>query len=167
MGDAVYGTPTRQTSSISGQKMRPGMNNLTVCLSLIALAFRSRQATIKRARKRLGSVSQPEKDPAQSVLSTDRESAPRTNRRCLQKSEVRQLRFPLLPQAAATLAPACSKPGRLCQASGRHACSKADDTSSVRVADRGAAYRKSVWTNFDPKATPYTREQVIKERSLY
>lgn len=41
------------------------------------------------------------------------------------------------------------------------------DQSSVRIADRGAAYRKSGWKTFDPNAAPYTREQIIKERSLY
>jgi hypothetical protein len=30
------------------------------------------------------------------------------------------------------------------------------DRSSVRVTDRGAAYRKAGWKSFDPKATPYT-----------
>jgi len=68
MGDAVYGTPTRQTSSISGQKMRPGMNNLTVYLSLISLAFRSKQATIKLAQKPLGPISQSENSPAKLTL---------------------------------------------------------------------------------------------------
>jgi hypothetical protein len=41
------------------------------------------------------------------------------------------------------------------------------DRSSVRVADRGAAYRKAGWKSFDPKATPYTAEQVRKEREMY
>ena len=41
------------------------------------------------------------------------------------------------------------------------------DQSAVRIADRAAAYRKSGWKTFDPNATPYTREQIIKERSLY
>jgi hypothetical protein len=41
------------------------------------------------------------------------------------------------------------------------------DRSSVRIADRAAAYRKSGWTRFDPSASPYTPEQVRKERSLY
>ena len=41
------------------------------------------------------------------------------------------------------------------------------DQSAVRVADRAAAYRKSGWTTFDPNAAPYTRDQIIKERSLY
>jgi hypothetical protein len=41
------------------------------------------------------------------------------------------------------------------------------DRSAVRVADRAAAYRKSGWKAFDPKATPYNADQVQKERSLY
>ena len=41
------------------------------------------------------------------------------------------------------------------------------DRSSVRIADRGAAYRKAGWKSFDPTATPYTAEQVRKERELY
>ena len=41
------------------------------------------------------------------------------------------------------------------------------DRSSVRVSDRAAAYRKSGWTRFDPSSTPYSADQVKKERSLY
>ena len=41
------------------------------------------------------------------------------------------------------------------------------DHSAVRVADRAAAYRKSGWKAFDPNSTPYTADQVKKERSLY
>lgn len=41
------------------------------------------------------------------------------------------------------------------------------DRSSVSISDRGAAYRKTGWTKYDEKATPYTRDQVVKERSLY
>src|SRR4051812_17385080 len=41
------------------------------------------------------------------------------------------------------------------------------DRSSVRIADRAAAYRKSGWTTYDPTARPYTRDEVIRERSLY
>ena len=41
------------------------------------------------------------------------------------------------------------------------------DRSSVRLADRGAAYRSAGWKSFDPRATPYTAEQVRKERELY
>src|SRR6188508_1524968 len=39
------------------------------------------------------------------------------------------------------------------------------DRSSVRVADRAAAYRKAGWTKYDPMAQPYTRDEVIRERS--
>ena len=41
------------------------------------------------------------------------------------------------------------------------------DRSSVRIADRAAAYRKSGWTTYSPTAKPYTRDEVIRERSLY
>ena len=41
------------------------------------------------------------------------------------------------------------------------------DRSSVRIADRAAAYRKSGWTTFDPNAKPYTVDEVNRERSLY
>jgi hypothetical protein len=41
------------------------------------------------------------------------------------------------------------------------------DRNAVNIRDRGAAYRKSGWKSFDPNATPYTAEQVRKERDLY
>jgi len=41
------------------------------------------------------------------------------------------------------------------------------DHAAIQVTDRAAAYRKSGWTTFDPKASPYTADQVRKERSLY
>ena len=41
------------------------------------------------------------------------------------------------------------------------------DRSSIRVADRAAAYRKSGWTKYDPAAKPFTRDEVLRERSLY
>jgi hypothetical protein len=41
------------------------------------------------------------------------------------------------------------------------------DRSSVNVQDRGAAWRKTGWTTFDPQATPYTADQVRKEREIY
>jgi hypothetical protein len=41
------------------------------------------------------------------------------------------------------------------------------DHSSVTIADRSAAYRKAGWTSFDPEATPYSSEQVRRERELY
>ena len=41
------------------------------------------------------------------------------------------------------------------------------DRSSVNIRDRGAAWRKAGWQNFDPKAAPYTAEQIRKERELY
>ena len=41
------------------------------------------------------------------------------------------------------------------------------DRSAISVTDRAAAYRKSGWKTFDPAASPYTADQVRKERSLY
>jgi len=41
------------------------------------------------------------------------------------------------------------------------------DRGSVRVSDRTDLYRRSGWKSFDPKAAPYTSEQVRKERELY
>jgi hypothetical protein len=41
------------------------------------------------------------------------------------------------------------------------------DRSAVRISDRAAAYRKTGWKSFDPAASPYTAEQVKRERSQY
>ena len=41
------------------------------------------------------------------------------------------------------------------------------DRSAVKIADRGAAYRKSGWKTFDPASKPYTPDQVRKEREMY
>jgi len=41
------------------------------------------------------------------------------------------------------------------------------DRSSVRIADRATAYRNAGWKSFDPAGSPYTAEQVRKERTLY
>lgn len=41
------------------------------------------------------------------------------------------------------------------------------DRSAVRVSDRAAAYRSTGWKSFDPAASPYTADQVRKERTLY
>jgi hypothetical protein len=41
------------------------------------------------------------------------------------------------------------------------------DRSAVNIRDRGAAYRKTGWKRFDPDASPYTADQVRKERDLY
>jgi hypothetical protein len=41
------------------------------------------------------------------------------------------------------------------------------DRSAVRLADRAAAYRTSGWKTFDPASSPYTADQVKRERSLY
>jgi hypothetical protein len=37
----------------------------------------------------------------------------------------------------------------------------------VNIRDRGAAYRKSGWKTFDPKAPTYTVDQVRKDREMY
>ena len=39
--------------------------------------------------------------------------------------------------------------------------------ASVDVQERGAAYRKTGWKEFDAAATPYTADQVRRERELY
>lgn len=41
------------------------------------------------------------------------------------------------------------------------------DRSAVRIGDRADAYRKSGWTTYSPTARPFTRDEVLKERSLY
>ena len=41
------------------------------------------------------------------------------------------------------------------------------DRSAVDIAERGAAYRQAGWKSFNPTATPYTAEQIRKERDLY
>jgi hypothetical protein len=41
------------------------------------------------------------------------------------------------------------------------------DRSSVKLSDRSTAYRNAGWKSFDPAATPYTADQVRKERELY
>ena len=41
------------------------------------------------------------------------------------------------------------------------------DRSSVNIADRGAAYRKGGWRQFDPKAKPRTADEVRREREMY
>jgi hypothetical protein len=41
------------------------------------------------------------------------------------------------------------------------------DRSAVNVAQRGAAYRQAGWQSFNPKGTPYTADQIRKERNLY
>jgi hypothetical protein len=41
------------------------------------------------------------------------------------------------------------------------------DRMSVNIRDRGAAWRKAGWQNFDPNAAPYTAEQIRNERERY
>jgi hypothetical protein len=41
------------------------------------------------------------------------------------------------------------------------------DQSAVNVGERSAAYRQSGWKSFDPKAPPYTTDEVRRERELY
>lgn len=41
------------------------------------------------------------------------------------------------------------------------------DRSAVNLQTRGDAYRKSGWNRFDTAATPYTADQVRRERELY
>ena len=41
------------------------------------------------------------------------------------------------------------------------------DRSAINIRDRGAAYRQSGWTSFDPNAPISTAEQVARERQFY
>jgi hypothetical protein len=41
------------------------------------------------------------------------------------------------------------------------------DRSAVNIRERRAAYQKSGWKSFDPKAPAYTADQVRRERNLY
>jgi hypothetical protein len=41
------------------------------------------------------------------------------------------------------------------------------DRSAVNVRERAAAYRQAGWQSFNAKETPYTADQVRKERELY
>jgi hypothetical protein len=41
------------------------------------------------------------------------------------------------------------------------------DRSAVNIGERSAAYRQAGWKTFDPKATPYTADQIRRERELY
>ncbi|PVM92731.1 hypothetical protein [Caulobacter endophyticus] len=42
-----------------------------------------------------------------------------------------------------------------------------DEGRGVDAATRGDAYRQDGWTSFDPAATPYSAEQIGRERTLY
>jgi hypothetical protein len=41
------------------------------------------------------------------------------------------------------------------------------DRSSVGISDRRDVYRKSGWTTYSPTAKPFSRDEVLRERSLY
>jgi hypothetical protein len=41
------------------------------------------------------------------------------------------------------------------------------DRSAVNIKERAAAYRQAGWQSFNPNATPYTADQIRKERELY
>jgi hypothetical protein len=49
----------------------------------------------------------------------------------------------------------------------RAKCEAILDRASVNIQDRGAAYRKAGWKEFDASAMPYTADQVRRERELY
>jgi hypothetical protein len=49
----------------------------------------------------------------------------------------------------------------------RSKCEAVLNRASVNVQERGAAYRKTGWKEFDATATPYTSDQVRRERELY
>ena len=39
--------------------------------------------------------------------------------------------------------------------------------AAVNIRDRERTYRESGWSGFDPKAKPYSAEQIRKEREIY
>jgi hypothetical protein len=41
------------------------------------------------------------------------------------------------------------------------------DRAAVNITERTAVYRQGGWKSFDPRATPYTADQIRKERDLY
>jgi hypothetical protein len=41
------------------------------------------------------------------------------------------------------------------------------DRSAVNIRERGTAYRQAGWKSFNPSASPYTADQIRKERELY
>jgi hypothetical protein len=41
------------------------------------------------------------------------------------------------------------------------------DRSAVNIGERSAAYRQAGWKSFDANATPYTADQIRRERELY
>jgi hypothetical protein len=41
------------------------------------------------------------------------------------------------------------------------------DRSAVNIGERSASYRQGGWKSFDPNATPYTADQIRRERELY
>lgn len=41
------------------------------------------------------------------------------------------------------------------------------DRSAVDIRERSAFYQKTGWTRFDPKASPYTADEIRRERELY
>jgi len=41
------------------------------------------------------------------------------------------------------------------------------DRSAVNISERSAAYRQGGWKSFDANATPYTADQIRRERELY
>ena len=49
----------------------------------------------------------------------------------------------------------------------RSKCEAVLNRASVNIQERGAAYRKTGWKEFDATAMPYTPDQVRRERELY
>jgi len=66
---------------------------------------------------------------------------------------------------------ACVAAARWCRRASQTPTTRATeamlDRSSVNIADRGAAYRKGGWQQFDPKAKPLTADEVRREREMY
>jgi hypothetical protein len=51
--------------------------------------------------------------------------------------------------------------------SDRQRCEVILDRSAVNIRNRAQMYQEAGWSRFDPKAPPYTPEQVRRERELY
>jgi hypothetical protein len=49
----------------------------------------------------------------------------------------------------------------------RAKCEAILNRASVNIQDRGTAYRQAGWKEFDASGTPYTADQVRRERELY
>ena len=69
-----------------------------------------------------------------------------------------------MPKVCAAAAPWSA---RACLTPTRHGCRRSWSRSAVNVRERAAAYRQAGWQSFNVKESPYTADQVRKERELY